>query len=95
MFYYIWKITIYISIFLESQGFRSRQELAAMSYGDQRNTLVVEVNILTGDNIQYLSGLGDFDLFQKGYNILGRVLEVTIKNWLFLPDHITHEKERK
>ena len=55
-----------ISVLLKSKGMRTEKELASMTYGDQRNALVVDVNKLRGYDIPYLSGLGDFDLYYKG-----------------------------
>ena len=57
----------FISILLESNKIITKEGLSEMSYDDQRNTLIVYLN--TDYDIQYLQGLGDFDLVQKGFKI--------------------------
>ena len=58
----------FISIFLESNGIRTKEELSKMSYDDQRNTLIVFLNKNNdNDNRSFLQSLGDFHLVQKGF----------------------------
>eukprot|EP00091_Calanus_sinicus_P002630 TRINITY_DN1271_c0_g1_i5.p1 TRINITY_DN1271_c0_g1~~TRINITY_DN1271_c0_g1_i5.p1 ORF type:complete len:105 (-),score=24.43 TRINITY_DN1271_c0_g1_i5:147-461(-) len=46
--------------------FRTPQELSRMSYDDQRNTLIVELNQATGKAIPELQGMNDFQLVESG-----------------------------
>merc|ERR1719352_200743 len=46
--------------------FRTPQELSRMSYDDQRNTLIVELNQATGKAIPELQGMNDFQLVGSG-----------------------------
>ena len=55
-----------ISIFLESREIRSKEELATMSYEEQRDTLITDLNVHDDYDVSYLQGLGDYDLVQKG-----------------------------
>ena len=57
-----------ISVFLESRLIRSTDELATMTYNDQRNTLIADLNVHAGYDVSYLQSLGDFDLVVKGLN---------------------------
>jgi len=57
-----------ISVFLESRLIRSTDELATMTYSDQRNTLIADLNVHAGYDVSYLQSLGDFDLVVKGLN---------------------------
>ena len=55
-----------ISIFLESREIRSKAELATMSYEEQRDTLIADLNVHADYDVSYLQSLADFDLVQKG-----------------------------
>ena len=57
-----------IAIFLESRLIRSTDELVSMTYSDQRNTLIADLNKHAGFDISYLQSLGDFDLVTQGLN---------------------------
>ena len=46
--------------------FRTPQELSRMSYDDQRNTLIVELNQATPVAIPELQGMNDFQLVEFG-----------------------------
>ena len=67
-----WKSLVglaYISSFLKSRGIRSKKQLAGMSYGDQRNTLIVFLYYRTNYGVPYLQSLGDFQLVQIGFQV--------------------------
>ena len=59
----------FISVFLKSNGRKTINELALMSYGDQRNALILQLTRFGGYDTAYLQGLGDLDLFYKGSNL--------------------------
>ena len=46
--------------------FRTPLELSRMSYDDQRNTLIVEINHASGKSISELQGMNDFQLNEFG-----------------------------
>ena len=56
----------FISVFLKSNRRKTTNELASMAYGDQRNTLIVQLKNFGGYDTPYLQGLGDLDLFYIG-----------------------------
>ena len=55
-----------ISGFLLTRNIRTAYELSSMSYDDQRNTLIVDFNEVTGKSISSLQSLGDFALAEVG-----------------------------
>ena len=46
--------------------FRTPLELSRMSYDEQRNTLIIELNHATGKSISELQGMNDFQLNELG-----------------------------
>merc|ERR1712020_759414 len=55
-----------ISGFLLTRNIRTSYELSSMSYDDQRNTLIVDFNEVTGNSISSLQSMGDFALSSVG-----------------------------
>ena len=55
-----------ISGLLLTRNIRTAYELSSMSYNDQRNTLIVDFNEVTGKSISSLQSLGDFALAEVG-----------------------------
>ena len=58
-----------IGVFLESRSIRSTAELLAMTYEEQRNTLIEDLNVNGGLDVSYLQGLGDFLLAAQGFRV--------------------------
>eukprot|EP00090_Calanus_glacialis_P046780 TRINITY_DN934_c0_g1_i4.p1 TRINITY_DN934_c0_g1~~TRINITY_DN934_c0_g1_i4.p1 ORF type:complete len:3509 (+),score=786.17 TRINITY_DN934_c0_g1_i4:1199-10528(+) len=58
-----------IAVFLESRSIRTVPELFTMTYDDQRNTLISDLNENGGFSVSYLQGLGDFDLAVQGFEV--------------------------
>ena len=57
-----------ISGFLLTRNIRTSYELSSMSYDDQRNTLIVDFNEVTGNSISSLQAMGDFALTSVGFS---------------------------
>ena len=55
-----------ISVFLESRLIRSTDELYTMTYEEQRNTLIADLNVNANYDVSYMQGLGDFDVVTLG-----------------------------
>ena len=58
-----------IAVFLESRSIRTVPELFTMTYEEQRNTLIVDLNVNGGFDVAYLQGLGDFELAIQGFEV--------------------------
>ena len=61
----------FISVFLKLKGIRTVNELALMTYEEQRNALIVELIKIGGYEISQLKKLGDFNLYDKGIELIG------------------------
>ena len=58
-----------IAVFLESRSIRSVPELNTMTYEEERNTLIADLNVHGGFEVAFLQALGDYDLVIKGFEI--------------------------
>ena len=56
-----------IAVFLESRRIRSIAELNTMTYEEERNTLIYDLQVHGGYEVAFLQALGDFDLVVQGF----------------------------